>query len=585
MLGIITGVLDLAVRSTDYVLEDVSPSAIILSTAALMMIGQVYHSASQAWRARHNTSLKQRTLDVAYQLTKNISLVQKRVGIELDKNLASTREKLAEQRKSMNLRSHMPEQGLSATEILREFDIDPAFCAFDFTSPEVSALQFKIQAGDGKDSGALYAVHTQEFTELLKEAYAKTELSNPMHDKWPRINAMQAEVISWCQNLFHGSQDGYGVLTHGGTTSIIEAMAAYVTHARSRGITQPEIVVPETAHAAFKKAAELTGATLITVPVDPKTGAVSAEEMSCYLSSNTAVMVGSAPSFMNGINDPISKLGELAKKKKVPFHVDACLGGFLTAFTDTSAEPLDFQVAGVTSISADFHKYGCSPKGSSVCLFSKDCPALPVYAALNWAGGLYATPGILDGSTSGARVAEAYATLAYYGKEQYSKIAQDIIALRGRLQEQVRTLTSQNQGITAQEISVFGDPKASVIGFRSTTLDPHWIADALDQKGWKLNLLQNPKGFHLCLTHVHTLIPQFEQKFAEDLRDAIETVMAYPADKKPSGNVKVYGAVGMLPTDLQREICVQYQRARLAFFGAAEQGTEERAVATCSHSL
>ncbi len=50
---------------------------------------------------------------------------------------------------------------------------------------------------------------------------------------------------------------------------------------------------------------------------------------------------------------------------------------------------MDFRVKGVTSISADLHKYGCCPKGTSVCLFSDDSPALSVYAALNWSGGLY----------------------------------------------------------------------------------------------------------------------------------------------------------------------------------------------------
>ena len=91
------------------------------------------------------------------------------------------------------------------------------------------------------------------------------------------------------------------------------------------------------------------------------------------------------------------------------------------------------------------------------------------------------------------------------------------------------------------------------------------IADELDKRGWKLNLLQNPDGFHICLTHVHTLIPNFQEKFINDICDAIAAVKAYPADKKPSGNVKVYGAIGMMPTAIQRQVCLQYQRARLAF--------------------
>lgn len=117
-----------------------------------------------------------------------------------------------------------------------------------------------------------------------------------MHDKCPRIVAMRAEIIRWCQQLFHGSKEGYGIITHGGSTSIIEAIGAYVIHARANGINHPELVVPETEHAAFMKAAELTGATLITVPVNPETGMVEAATMEQYISPSTAVIVGSAPS-------------------------------------------------------------------------------------------------------------------------------------------------------------------------------------------------------------------------------------------------------------------------------------------------
>ena len=224
----------------------------------------------------------------------------------------------------------MPENGVPVALILKEFDIDINRCGFDFMSVQEGhpARRLTVQKGDGQDSGALYTVRPQELTELLKEVYGKTELVNPMHEhKAPRINAMLAEIINWFQHLFHGSKEGYGILTHGGSTSIIEAMAAYVLLARSKGIEHPEIVVPETAHAAFIKAAELTGATLITVPVDKKTGAVSAKEMRKYISRNTAVIVGSAPSYMYGICDPIEELGQLAQEYNIPLHVDACLGG------------------------------------------------------------------------------------------------------------------------------------------------------------------------------------------------------------------------------------------------------------------
>ncbi|WP_019218452.1 pyridoxal phosphate-dependent decarboxylase family protein [Legionella tunisiensis] len=553
-----------AVSSVDEALADTPASQIILATAAAYFLYNQWNNPTiaRSIRARHSKSYKQRVIDVAYDNAIKLPLVKgyirQIVDEELDKNLQSTREKLTQARAEMSLRDEMPQEGLSPEEILGEFGISLDDCLYPFAviDEHHDDIQAVVKAGDGKDSGALYAVPPKELNELRKEIYGKTELTNPMHAKWPRINAMQAEIIRWCQRLFHGSDNGYGLLTHGGTSSIIEAMAAYVMDARARGIEHPEIVVPETRHAAFDKAAKLTGATLVVVPVNPKTGAVEPKTMAKYLSGNTAVMVGSAPSFMNGIEEPIKELGALAKRKGIPLHVDACLGGFLTAFLDTSDNPMDFRVPGVTSISADLHKYGLCPKGTSVCLFSEDSPALSVYAALNWPGGLYATAGTLDGSTSGARVAEVYATLAYYGCQGYQEIAEAIIALRQEICYKLEEL---------EDIELFGTPKWSVVGLKSATLSAHKIADELDKRGWKLNFLQNPYGFHLCLTQVHTLVPNLADGFIKDLKAAIATVKTYPSDHKPGGNVKVYGAVGTMPTAVQQEVCDQYQLARLGF--------------------
>lgn len=574
MFSFISEMVSHALETFDESMTETPAHQVVLATAALCLLYQYVNNpwVERAVRARHNKTLKQRALDVAYDYAQYFPPVRRYVDGELNKNLHSIREKLATQRAEMMLQDRMPEKGQSVATILRMFGIDIKDCRFNFDAIDsFSAQCFTVKEGDGQDSGALYAVHPLELTELLKEVYGQTALSNPLHEKWPRINAMQAEIIQWCQQLFHGSKQGYGLLTHGGTTSIIEAISAYVKYARDNGNDYPEIVVPETAHAAFKKAADLTGATLVIVPVDKETGAVSASTMRWYLSRYTAVMVGSAPSFMNGIQDPIRELGRLARQSHIPFHVDACLGGFLTAFLDTSAEPMDFRIPGVTSISADMHKYGYCPKGTSVCLFSEDSPALSVYAALNWSGGLYATPGILDGSTSGARVAEVYATLSYYGQEKYQEITRNIISLRERLQFRISQLSQPEDDIHEGDFYVYGDPKWSVLGFRSDTLNPQWVADEMEKRAWKFNLLQNPNGCHFCLTHVHTLIEDFEDKFMHDLKQAIMTVKSYPKDMKPSGNVKVYGAIEMMPTSLQQAVGTAYQKARLSYESSSQK--------------
>lgn len=77
-------------------------------------------------------------------------------------------------------------------------------------------------------------------------------------------------------------------------------------------------------------------------------------------------LVGSAPNYPYGTMDDIERIGKLARKYKTPLHVDSCLGGFLVIFMKRAGYPtpkFDFSVKGVTSISADTHKYGFTPKG------------------------------------------------------------------------------------------------------------------------------------------------------------------------------------------------------------------------------
>ncbi len=563
LLMLLVNVLD----KFDETFEETPPHQMVMYVTALFFLISQYQNPSimRSWRSRHEKSSTQHLLDSGYELGRHVPVIktyiEKYVNGELSKQHKSDLEKMKKQRAGMRLRDHIPENPLSVEEILQEFDLTPENCGFNFKElleKEPTARDFILQKGDGKESGSLYAAPPKELRELLKVVYDCCAYNNPLREKSPRVSAMRAEVIHWGLNLFHGSAEGYGLITHGGSTSIIEAMIAYVLLARAKHIAHPEIVVPDTAHAAFIKAAKITGATLVVVPTDPATGAVRASDMDKYISRNTAVIVGSAPSFMYGINDPIGELGQLAIDRKVPLHVDACLGGFLTAFLDTSSNPMDFRVPGVSSISADTHKYGCAPKGTSFLFFSENSPALSVYAALNWRGGFYATPGALDGSSSAARIAELYVTMAHYSQSGFKQIAEDIIALRQRLEKRVKKLYE------SYDIHVFGKPKWSVLGFQSKNLNPHAIAQEMNQKhGWKLDLMQNPNGFHLCLTHVHTLVPNFEDTFIKNLKDSVRTVESYPSSHKFDGDVKAYGKIRTAPTEVQKQVAISYERSRL----------------------
>ena len=89
----------------------------------------------------------------------------------------------------------------------------------------------------------------------------------------------------------------------------------------------------------------------------------------------------------------MEKLSDLAVQKKVGFHIDACLGGFLIPFMEEAGFdlgfPCDFRLKGVTSISIDTHKYAFAPKGTSVILYrSKDIRNYQYFVSTEWPGNI-----------------------------------------------------------------------------------------------------------------------------------------------------------------------------------------------------
>ena len=152
--------------------------------------------------------------------------------------------------------------------------------------------------------------------------------------------------------ILKGGPTSCGCVTSGGTESIVLACKAYRDYAREiKGIENPNMVVPITAHAAFDKAAQMLDMQLIHVPVDPKTYRVDIKKMKKLLNGSTCMLVGSAPQFPHGSIDNIEAIAALGLQYDIPVHVDACLGGFLVAFmkdAGCSIVPFDFSVPGVT---------------------------------------------------------------------------------------------------------------------------------------------------------------------------------------------------------------------------------------------
>jgi len=372
---------------------------------------------------------------------------------------------------------------------------------------------------------------------FVNEIFSICSLTNPLHaDIFPTIRKIEADVISMtCSLLNGGVKTVCGAMTSGGTESILMAVKSY-RDARS-DITNPEMIIPITAHCAFDKAAHYFKVKVIHAPIT-KDFTVDVNFMKNAINKNTIMLVGSAPNFPHGIIDPIEDIAKLAKSKGIGMHVDACLGGFLLPFLrklNYVLPPFDFSIDGVTSMSADTHKYGYSPKGTSVILFrNSDIRKHMYFSQTEWPGGLYASP-TMAGSRSGAVVAACWASLMFLGQESFTKYAKVIADAREKILAGI-------QGIPG--LRVLGQPKAMVVAWTSDNFDIYRLADALKKKGWSLNALHKPACMHICITPLWT--SDVVDKFLEDLIEIAKILTKNP--KAFDGDVApMYGVAASLP--------------------------------------
>ncbi|EAR88746.1 pyridoxal-dependent decarboxylase domain protein (macronuclear) [Tetrahymena thermophila SB210] len=413
-------------------------------------------------------------------------------------------------------------------------------------------------SGSGKISGSRYG-DDRDFEKEVSE-FAKGFLyHNPMHyDIFPATRQMEAEIIKMTCNLF-GSNDGYGFTTTGGTESIMMGVLAHRNYAaKYRKITEPNIVMPVTAHPAFNKACNFFKVKCIRVPVN-KDSVVEISEVKKRIDSNTIMLVGSVPNFPHGTIDPIPQLAKLAKSKGIGLHVDCCLGGFVVAFAkdyNLDIPPFDFTVDGVTSISCDHHKYGLAPKGVSVCMFKTLELRHSCYTSLSdWPGGFYATPSVC-GSKAGAPIAGAWYAMQYHGKQGYIEKSKSI---SGCVKQLVQAIKESPE---LQEIDVIGNPKTVVVAIvykKGVNRNIYHLEGALSQKGWAFAGVQRPAAIHISITHG---IANRVKDLIRDLKLAVKEVAENPEKFKNSSSSSIYGASVQVPDtrilDSMLEICVDF---------------------------
>jgi len=275
------------------------------------------------------------------------------------------------------------------------------------------------------------------------------------------------------------------------------------------------------------------------VPVDEVTQRVDVAAMERMVTSQTAMLVGSAPQFAHGCIDPIKDIAQLGIKYKIPVHVDACLGGFLVPFMTQAGyniPPFDFSLPGVASISADTHKYGFAPKGSSVLMYRDEgLRSYQWFSFPDWPGGIYATPTV-GGSRAGGIIAACWAAMLSFGREGYVSTTKQIVDTTQYIAKEIATIPG---------LKIVGIPEVSVVAFTSDEFNIYGLSDLMKERGWGLNSLQFPVCVHICVTRLHSEAGVAE-KFVSDVREAAHQLRQDPSAME-GGSAAMYGMTASIP--------------------------------------
>ena len=338
----------------------------------------------------------------------------------------------------------LPKNGRSQDEILNELN-DKKVHDINWEEGKNFCLVYTL----GKEIG--------DFVKKAHNTYISENALNPT--AFPSLCQMENEVVSMSASLLGGTDKTAGTLTSGGTESILLAVKTAREWAKKHKpkAKQPEMIVPNTVHPAFNKAAHYFGIKLITCNIDPKTYKADLKDMDKKINKNTILIVGSAPQYVHGVVDPIEEIGQLALKYGILCHVDSCIGGFILPFFKKlgyEVPQFDLSTPGVTSISADLHKYAYTAKGASVVLYKdNELRKFQYFSTTAWSGGLYVSPSI-TGTRPGGPIAAAWAMLNHMGEKGYMEIAQKTFEARVKFEQGIATVDG---------VEVMAAPEAGIL--------------------------------------------------------------------------------------------------------------------------
>lgn len=526
----------------DFMNQKYSPIEVMIASVLGVLLIQWVWKAFQKATGTHSVPFTR----VMIMMIADLPIIRGIVRREEAKVISKLRRDIMASRQGKQVETfvRLPEKGKhQKNDILRLLDARRRILGDD------PASDSKHVSMKSKASGAIY-VGDSRLLEIMNAVYAQFSLSNPMHsDMFPTTRQMEAEIVQMTAGLVGGydtSLELCGSMTSGGTESILTAVKASRDYMRAhKNIRDPEMIVGPSAHAAFIKAAEYFKIKLVKAPLDSNTHCLTARAVKRYISKNTILVVASAPGYPHGVLDEVAEIGALCQKYDILLHVDACLGGFVLPFLKylppgaerpATLPVFDFaSVPGVTSMSLDTHKFGCSHKGTSVVLYrSPDIRRYQYTSITDWSGGLYISPGFA-GSRNGALIATAWTSMLYHGVEGYVENTKRMMRCATILKESIRD--------EIYELEVVGNPIMSVIAFSSSVVDIYVVNDILSSKGWKMSALQSPPALHMCFTPAHS--EDITRQLVADLKDSV--LQALTKEKSDQGMAPLYGMAAKVP--------------------------------------
>lgn len=362
--------------------------------------------------------------------------------------------------------------------------------------------------------------------EVTREAYLQFLSENGLDPTvFPSLLKLETDVVRMVINLLRGDSNAVGNLTSGGTESIMLAVKTARDMARftKPQVKEPEMVLPKTAHAAFHKAAHYLSVKPVIVDIDPATFKVLAEDMEKAVTENTILLAASAPSYSQGVIDPITEIGKIAQTHNLLFHVDACVGGIHLSFMRQlgyDVPDIDFTVPGVTSISTDLHKYGYAAKGCSAIMYrNKEIRRFQIFACTDTTGYTLINPTMLS-SKSGGPMAGAWAVLNFLGEEGYKRNIQTVQEATRKIIEGIKSIP---------DLRILGKPAMSLISFASDSINVYQLADEMGKRGWfiqgQFSTPLTPRNLHLSISFGNA---GNADVLLADLRECVELVKSNP---------------------------------------------------------